>query len=64
MSEKQQQTCQPVQQFEIRSRSDRNRLLGTYDPDRRVMRLYHRGEVVVVNISELDRKAIDSAPKT
>lgn len=63
MTEKQQQPCQPVNQFEIRARSDRNRLLATYDPDRRTMRLYHRGEVVVVNISELDRKAIDSTPK-
>ncbi len=58
------QTCKPVQQFEIRSRTDRNRLLATYDPDRRVMRLYHRGEVVVVNVSDLDRKAIDAPPGT
>lgn len=56
------QTAQQVRQFEIRAKSDRNRLLATYDPDRRTMRLYHRGEVVVVNISELD-KSIESAPK-
>ena len=58
------QTAQQVRQFEIRAKSDRNRLLATYDPDRRVMRLYHRGEVVVVNVSELDRTAIDAPPKT
>ncbi len=61
MTEKQQ--CQQVRQFEIRSKGDRNRLLGTYDPDRRVMRLFHRGEVVVVNLSELDKSIESGADK-
>ena len=55
--------CKVVRQVEIRSKGDRNRLLGTYDPDRRVMRLYHRGEVVVVNLTELDKSIESKADK-
>lgn len=33
---------------EIRARRDRNRLLGTYDPERGLLRLFHRGETVTV----------------
>lgn len=39
---------------EIRARHDRNRLLGTFDPVRKVLRLFHRGEVVVIDLSNLD----------
>lgn len=39
---------------EIRARGDRNRLLGTYDPVRRVLRLFHRGQTVTVPMAELD----------
>ena len=41
---------QTVEIVEIRARHDRNRLLGTYDPARRVLRLFHRGETVTVQI--------------
>lgn len=40
-----------VQVVEIRARHDRNRLLGTYDPARGVLRLFHRGETVTVDLS-------------
>ncbi len=62
MTDEKQAACKPVQQYEIRASQDRNRLLATYDPARRVMRLYHRGEVVVVNVGDMDR-AIDTPPK-
>ena len=55
--------CKVVRQVEIRSKGDRKRLLGTYDPDRRVMRLYHRGEVVVVDLTELDKSIESKADK-
>lgn len=42
-----------VQVVEIRARHDRNRLLGTYDPCRGVLRLFHRGETVTVDLSTL-----------
>ena len=41
---------QTVEIVEIRARHDRNRLLGTYDPARRVLRLFHRGETVTVQL--------------
>jgi hypothetical protein len=41
---------QTVEIVEIRARRDRNRLLGTYDPARRVLRLFHRGETVTVQL--------------
>lgn len=44
---------QAVQVVEIRARHDRNRLLGVYDPARRVLRLFHRGETVTVQLSDL-----------
>lgn len=42
-----------AQVIEIRSRRDRNRLLGTYDPARRVLRIFHRGEIIVMQIDDL-----------
>lgn len=44
---------QTVQVVEIRARYDRNRLLGTFDPARGVLRLYHRGETVTVCLTDL-----------
>lgn len=41
---------QTVEIVEIRARRDRNRLLGTYDVRRRVLRLFHRGETVTVQL--------------
>ena len=41
---------QTVEIVEIRARRDRNRLLGTYDVRRRVLRLFHRGETVTVEL--------------
>ena len=63
MSDSKQQGT-PVTQYEIRARQDRNRLLATYDPERRVMRLFHRGEVVVLNVGDMDKKAIDTPTET
>lgn len=39
-----------VQIVEIRAPRDRNRLLGHYDPARRVLRLFHRGETVTIKL--------------
>jgi hypothetical protein len=47
------QVMQTVEIVEIRARHDRNRLLGTYDPVRGVLRLFHRGETVTVKLSTL-----------
>ena len=44
------QAAHVVRIVEIRARHDRNRLLGTYDPARRVLRLFHRGETVTVEL--------------
>ena len=52
------QATQTVTIVEIRARHDRNRLLGTYDPARRLLRLFHRGEQVTVNIGELECRSI------
>ena len=52
------QATQTVTIAEIRARHDRNRLLGTYDPVRRLLRLFHRGEQVTVNIGDLDCRSI------
>jgi len=41
---------QAIEVLEIRARRDRNRLLGTYDVRRRVLRLFHRGETVTVEL--------------
>lgn len=38
---------------EIRASHDRNRLLATYDPARLTLRLFHRGQIIVVNLAEL-----------
>lgn len=46
-------TLQLTQIVEIRARHDRNRLLATYDPVRLVLRLFHRGETIVVRLDEL-----------
>lgn len=59
------QVAQTVTIVEIRARHDRNRLLGTYDPVRGVLRLYHRGETVTVKLAALVRdanKPIDLQP--
>jgi len=40
--------------IEIRSRRDRNRLLATYDPERGVLRLFHRGEIITVQVGGMD----------
>lgn len=45
---------QVVAVVEIRARRDRNRLLGTYDPARRILRLFHRGEQVTVKLDDLE----------
>lgn len=42
--------AQTVEIMEIRARHDRNRLLGTYDPARGVLRLFHRGGIVTVEL--------------
>lgn len=42
--------AQVVEIVEIRARHDRNRLLGTYDPLRGVLRLFHRGQTVTVKL--------------
>lgn len=42
-----------TQVIEIRARHDRNRLLATYDPARLTLRLFHRGQTIVVNLAEL-----------
>ncbi len=39
-----------IEILEIRAGRDRNRLLGTYDVRRRVLRLFHRGETVTVQL--------------
>jgi hypothetical protein len=51
--------AQAVTVVEIRARRDRNRLLGTYDPERGLLRLYHRGETVTV---ALPRPCVQSEP--
>lgn len=52
-------TTQAVTIVEIRATHDRNRLLGTYDPARHVLRLFHRGETITVR---LDGLAADAKP--
>lgn len=49
-----QSAAQIVAIVEIRAKHDRNRLLGTYDPARRLLRLFHRGQQVTVNLAEVD----------
>ena len=44
------EAAQTIQVLEIRARHDRNRLLGTYDAARGVLRLFHRGETVTVKL--------------
>jgi hypothetical protein len=39
-----------IEVLEIRALHDRNRLLGTYDAKRGVLRLFHRGETVTVKL--------------
>ena len=51
------QVMQTVEIVEIRARHDRNRLLGTYDPVRGVLRLFHRGETVTVKLEALPSQA-------
>lgn len=46
-------TLQLTQVVEIRSKRDRNRLLATYDPARLVLRLFHRGEIIVIRLDDL-----------
>ena len=48
------QAAQMVTVIEIRARHDRNRLLGTYDPVRRLLRLFHRGQQITVNLAEVE----------
>ena len=48
------QATQVVSIVEIRAKHDRNRLLGTYDPVRRLLRLFHRGQQVTVNLNEVE----------
>jgi hypothetical protein len=36
--------------IEIRAGNDRNRLLATYDPACHVLRLFHRGETMTVEL--------------
>jgi hypothetical protein len=48
---------QTVEVVEIRARHDRNRLLGTYDPILGVLRLFHRGQTVTINLSLLANDA-------
>jgi len=48
------QATQAVTVIEIRARHDRNRLLGTYDPARRLLRLFHRGQQITVNLAEVE----------
>jgi hypothetical protein len=48
------QATQTVTVIEIRARHDRNRLLGTYDPVRRLLRLFHRGQQITVNLAEVE----------
>jgi hypothetical protein len=48
------QATQVVSIVEIRARHDRNRLLGTYDPARRLLRLFHRGQQITVNLAEVE----------
>lgn len=50
MTERAGGAIEAVEIVEIRARRDRNRLLGTYDPARRVLRLFHRGETVTVQL--------------
>ena len=47
------QATQTVTVIEIRARHDRNRLLGTYDPARCLLRLFHRGQQITVNLAEV-----------
>lgn len=42
--------AQSIEVLEFRSRRDRGRLLGTYDVRKRVLRLFHRGETVTVEL--------------
>ena len=44
--------AETVTVVEIRARHDRNRLLGTYDPAGRVLRLFHRGDIVIVKLDD------------
>ena len=48
-----------IEVLEIRARRDRNRLLGTYDVRRRVLRLFHRGETVMVELPPEPPPTID-----
>ena len=51
-----------TQVIEIRASHDRNRLLATYDPARAVLRLFHRGQTIVVRLAELDPAPDDALP--
>lgn len=55
---KTEQAAQMVKIVEIRARHDRNRLLGTYDPVRRLLRLFHRGQQITVNLAEMERLSV------
>ena len=59
-------TLQVTQIVEIRARRDRNRLLATYDPARLVLRLFHRGQIIVVRLDELtqEAEAVSAPPLT
>lgn len=60
-----QSTLQLTQVVEIRAARDRNRLLATYDPARLVLRLFHRGEIIVVRLDELTAQSGQGAqPET
>ncbi len=39
---------------EIRAAKDRNRLLAMYDPQSRTLRLFNRGEVLTIDLTQLD----------
>lgn len=54
-------TLHLTQVVEIRARHDRNRLLATYDPARLVLRLFHRGEIIVVRLDELTAQGVCEA---
>lgn len=52
--------------IELRARRDRNRLLGTYDPVRRMLRLFHRGETITLDLARLEggAKPPEAPPST
>ena len=43
-----------VVSYDIRAPKDRNRVIGNYEPSRRRLTLYHRGERIVVDLGQLD----------